>query len=161
MASRPTIKDVERDVRAILARMGNLPPAHQPELKLDSACGEPCLTLDGYVYVTEIETERDTIGGKVPAVDFEVGVIVHNPGVHYYPDGSGEPPSDDPEPVGEPVQRACDAAKQAICLWFESQVESALESLADDDMARVEAEEESLAQMDTDPRLHPTTGEEG
>jgi len=158
MTKTLTIKDVEAKARAILSRMGL---AHLPKIEVDET-GDPSLSLDGGVYVQQLEGEATTICGKTPCVEFEVGTVSYDPGVHRYPDGSGQPPSTDLVPDGEPLRSPRDAARRAICLWLEHEVELALESLEMEDMARDEDEwQKELAQMDADQKLHPTTGEEG
>jgi len=70
---------------------------------------------------------------------YVLGHMVYNPGVRYYPDGSGEPPSEDFVEDGD-TSRPGQAAMELLTLAFAIELQMAAESYDEDQLAREEKE---------------------
>lgn len=61
---------------------------------------DPMLMINDYVYVTAYMGKPTSTSKERTIKSFEIGRVVNVPGVRYYPDGSGEPDSEDEQPIG-------------------------------------------------------------
>lgn len=75
---------------------------------------------------TDVSNECLDTDRKWTTVGYQVVRFTYDPGVMYFPDGSGEPPSEDCDNVGEAHNRFEDALKAAIALHIESEVDDYL-----------------------------------
>jgi len=109
---------------------------HTPTVSIDGSGDEAMVVLDGGVYVAPFwaKVEAKVIGGKKTRkeIQYQLQVILHDPGVRYYKDGSGQPPSDDIVDKGEPVANPFRAANEALSLLLSQRIDSFLEGLAEE-----------------------------
>jgi len=103
--------------------------------------------LDGWIILTPFWTEESnpTILGntKTNAIHYELSKVVHDPGVYRYPDGSGQPPSDDVEPL-EVFSNINKAVKEAACLWMKNHINNILESIDEEEFEKETEEIEKI-----------------
>lgn len=85
--------------------------------------------IDKWIYIQPIIGKRQTIGRSVDCIQYQISVLVHDPGVYRYPDGSGQPPTDDLEELYTPFDQQEDAVRKALKVLFKQQVDCVLESI--------------------------------
>jgi len=119
------------------------------EVKIeDDGYSDPLLNLEGVCLFPQVEQEDilsirtgphcDPGHMKSPErIRWYVQVIVHDPGVRYYPDGSGQPPSDDIADIDN-YWDLSRALIKAIGLIVEDRLSNAAENYAMDRMAEQE-----------------------
>ena len=78
-----------------------------------------------------------TLGGdKTQArLAYQILVLVHDPGVYRYKDGSGQPPSDDWEAVGTPIEGEFPVVQRVLNMYWERNLSQLLESIGQAEMA--------------------------
>lgn len=106
---------------------------------------EESIVVNEWIYATQHEkiVKRKSILGtkKVKEQVWDIQVIVHDPGVRHYPDGSGQPPSD------ELVDRKFDlnfrdALLEVKKLQAENEIDNTLEYLAEKELNETMEERE-------------------
>lgn len=97
---------------------------------------DPNIEFDGTgIGVSIFWGEQPTITGTKPRVEYGVFTTSYDPGVRYYPDGSGEPPSWDVEEYGESSFNQDDVLIQAIQVLVKNELELFTEAEADEAFA--------------------------
>jgi hypothetical protein len=122
---------------------------NRPEIKIEVQDGDPFICLDGGIYITPVLTERINRGilakkkKKTGIFDmmYQLQVATYDPGVRYYKDGSGQPPSEDIEDVGEPIGNAYIAVQRALDMIWKQRLDGLMESVS---MAEQEEDEKAL-----------------
>lgn len=123
---------------------GNYIPKVSVEL-LNDPHSDPAVVVDGWLYImeTEKDVEITTIGRVIkktrPA--WYLSYETHNPGVRYYPDGSGEPPSSD---VNDCTPAVTESIVVAISTLAEMVIKSRMEGIAEHEMYKNEKNLESI-----------------
>jgi hypothetical protein len=111
----------------------------------DDAWSDPLIEFDETgIGVTIFWGERETINGKKPVVKFGAYATTYDPGVRYYPDGSGQPPSEDLVDLGEADERPDGPLTEALKAIVEQRIMHLQEHEADEAEARYWAEAEAL-----------------
>lgn len=81
----------------------------------DDSWSDPSIEFDNTgIGVCIAWGEQKTIVGERQVITYGAYATTFHPGVMYYPDGSGEPPSEDYVPLGEESQRPDDALTEAL-----------------------------------------------
>jgi hypothetical protein len=88
-----------------------------------------------------LKNEKDT----QRVVTYQAYATTYDPGVRYYPDGSGEPPGTDYVELGEESRHSDKPIVEAIKAYVEWQIYNLLDHEADEAMAREAAEAEESA----------------
>jgi len=123
-------------------RMMGYDPKHTPKVTTE----DDCVMIDGGVGIMPFNGEMTThtiVGDrKHKLVQYQICIMVHDPGVYRYADGSGQPPSDDLEEIkGEVHNSPMAAIRRALELYHKNVLNNVLETVG---MAQQEAEEAEL-----------------
>ena len=114
----------------------------------DDPWSDPLIEFDATgIGVSIFWDERETINGKKPVVKFGAYATVYDPGVLYYPDGSGQPPSEDMVELGEANERPDQPLTEALKAIVEQRIIQLQEHEADEAEAKF-WEEEDLERVD-------------
>jgi hypothetical protein len=95
------------------------------------------------------ENEVATIGGRRTRREFTLLKFVYDPGVRYYPDGSGEPPSEDCESVGASDPGIGHVLAKACAQHIENEVWDCLQARDEAEMAEEMQEVEQMLAEDS------------
>lgn len=99
----------------------------------DNAWTDPSIEFDGTGIGVMISWgERETINGSKPVVKYGAYGTVYHPGVMYYPDGSGEPPSEDYVELGDEDERPDKPLTEALKALVEQRINELLDHEADE-----------------------------
>jgi len=115
-------------------------------VKHDGTVFDPCIIIDEWLIISPVTAEESfrTIGKneKVGAIWYQIEIVKHNFGVHYFPDGSGEPPSDDIVPyfLDKPLKTPNQAIEKALHIMLDNYMEGVAENLS---YIEIEKEEET------------------
>ena len=125
------LNQLSEEVKIVIQRMG-LADVWKLKLENDSGC-DPMLTIEdsGICVIAYLDTKN--LKGQKEW--FCLGHVVYYPGVRYYKDGSGEPPSEDfVEDECLEVTQLQKAVEKMLTLAFSFVLDEALTSRAEDKM---------------------------
>ena len=101
----------------------------------DDEYSDAMLTIDGISSIICCGITQKAITGDSEVLGFVCGKIIYDPGVHRYPDGSGEPPSEDF--VEEYSTRSPrEAAVYLLKTIFDIELSQVAQSLDEDEMVK-------------------------
>ncbi|MHA2031587.1 MAG: hypothetical protein ACW99Q_19595 [Candidatus Kariarchaeaceae archaeon] len=130
---------VKTHIENMLRPFGQTPKV---EINLDGEMPEVILDRSFMVYVDYRDEESETIIGKDTKKNFlfDIVAIEYNPGVHMYPDGSGEPPSEEEIELGT-KHDALGAAYEVVSKYMNMLLDSYVENV---ELNRMEVDDEEL-----------------
>ena len=110
-----TIQKAMLDIFGLKAKPdGTTAPNVSVELTAEEGnTDNPLITIDGWLYIMDSEMDKETITKTVKVPAWYVIYGWNDPGVRYYPDGSGQPPSWEVDDIG--TYRSLHQAISACC----------------------------------------------
>jgi hypothetical protein len=121
---------------------GTMAPNVSVELIAEEGMDEPMITVDGWLYIMDSEMDKETITKTVKVPAWYLSYGYHDPGVRYYKDGSGQPPSWEVDDIG-----TYQSLYVAINNCASRIVQNHLDGLGEQEMCEQMAKDEELAKQ--------------
>ena len=131
--------------------MSELNLSSVPEVKIEGDEDEKYVSIDEWITIyPEFKTVEIGIGkAKKSILFYQLQHVVYDPGVRYYPDGSGEPPSTD-VCNDDCEQSMCVIIEKAIFMYFRNEIDAIF--MAHGEARMYEEEQQYLKEMDDEIR---------